>query len=172
MTIRGERVCRRFGHEGTGQECSLNYPWRVGGTYRFEAEAAELSGGTGVTLHVTDRSTRERRFIATLRDARRVGVMGQDFGFFVEDFRRSERTCLAQPVRQAAIRRAMAKRGGSWQGLTSGFFAYPGDGMDAGNPGTSHCVNVRVEPANRDRESAAVSCLRRRYWCRMRAKHG
>ena len=39
----------------------------------------------------------------------------------------------------------MAKSGGSWHPLTSGYFGYPATVSDHGNPGTSHCVNVRVE---------------------------
>ncbi|MXY24973.1 MAG: DUF3472 domain-containing protein [Acidobacteria bacterium] len=136
--------CRMFGNEGTGRACELNYPWRTNATYLFEVEAAELRGGTSLTLHVTDQSTGARRFIGTLRDARRIDL-GHDFSFFVEDFRRDAPTCLAQPVRQAAIRNAMARSNGSWHSLTSGFFFHPSSQTDAGNPGTSHCVNIRVE---------------------------
>ena len=136
--------CRTFGNEGTGKACELSYSWRVGSTYRFEVEWAELRGGTEVTLHVTDLSAGERRFIGTLRDARPID-RGRDIAWFVEDFRRNAPTCLEQPVRQAAFQRALAKSGGSWHPLTSGYFGYPANIRDMGNPGTSSCVNVRVE---------------------------
>ena len=46
-----------------------------------------------MTLHVTDLSAGERRFIGTLRDARLIDK-GKDFAWFVEDFRRHAPTCL------------------------------------------------------------------------------
>ena len=49
---------------------------------------------------------------------RRGGAELRGFAMFVEDFSRDAPTCLAQSVRSAAIRRAMARIGNSWQPLT------------------------------------------------------
>ena len=129
--------CRRFGNEGTGQACEMNYPWRVGGTYRFEVTEEDLNGGSAMTLHVTDLAADRRRFIGTLRYAARANL--RSFATFVEDFRRRAPTCLAQNVRRAAIRRAMARVGDSWQSVTHGVLTP--DPADLSNPGTPPCAN-------------------------------
>lgn len=136
---RGKDVlCRSFGGEGTGQACELNYPWSVGATYRFEVTEEELDGGSAMTLHVTDLATDERRFVGTLRFGTRASLTS--FGMFVEDFVNSAPTCLSQPVRSAAIRRAMVQIDGVWQPITSGYLGRHRE--DAGNPGTPPCANV------------------------------
>lgn len=138
---RGDGVeCRRFGGEGTGQACELNYPWTVGGTYRFEVTEAPLNGGSALTLHVTDLAIGERSFVGTLRYAAMAELHW--FETFVEDFWRDARHCLAQPVRGAAIRRAMARFDGAWQPLRRGILNRHEE--DAANPGTPPCANLAV----------------------------
>lgn len=138
---RGEGViCRTFGGEGTGQACELNYPWRVGSTYRFEVTEEDLNGGSAMTLHVTDLSTGGRQFVGTLRYATRANL--RSFAMFVEDFRRQASTCLAQSVRSAAIRRTMARIGDSWQSITRGTMGRYEE--DTGNPGTPPCANRAI----------------------------
>ena len=135
---RGEGlICRKFGNEGTGQACELNYPWRVDGTYRFEVTEAELNGGSVMTLHVTDLAANRRRFVGALRYGRRADLTSAYM--FVEDFLRRAPTCLAQPVRSAAIRRALARIGNSWQPIHRGTLTHY---EDFGNPGTPPCANV------------------------------
>ena len=120
VVARGDDVvCSRFGGEGSGRKCELNYPWRAGNTYRFEVTEEALNGASLLTLHVTDLATRRRRFIGTLGYAGRADLHG--FAMFVEDFRRRAPTCLAQEVRSAAIRRAMARIGGAWQPISPKF---------------------------------------------------
>ena len=130
-------VCRSFTGEGTGQACALNYPWRVGATYRFEVTERDLNGGSAMTLHVTDLTTGQRRFVGTLRYAIRANL--GSFNMFVEDFRRQAPTCLLQPVRSAAIRRAMWRTATSWQRIANGTLA---PSLDAANPGTPPCANL------------------------------
>ena len=138
---RGEGVeCRLFGGEGTGQACELNYPWSVGGTYRFELTEERLNGGSALSLHVTELATGERRFVGTLRYAAIADL--RYVAMFVEDFWRQARHCLAQAVRGAAIRRAMARVDGSWQPLGMGLLTRHRE--DAGNPGTPPCANLAV----------------------------
>ena len=136
---RGEGViCRTFGNEGTGQSCELNYPWRVGATYRFEVTEEELNGGSVLTLHVTDVAADRRKFVGSLRYGRRANLTWMRT--FVEDFLRRAPTCLAQPVRSAAIRRVLARIGDSWQPITKAvLIPHP---EDAGNPGAPPCANL------------------------------
>ena len=100
-------VCHRFGHEGNGIQCSVEYPWSVGQTYRFEITEVLSGGNSHVSLRVTDLATGDERFIGTLS---RPGAMA-DSGLtvFNEDFRRTAPTCLDQPVRAVAFRRAMVR---------------------------------------------------------------
>ena len=138
---RGEGViCTTFGSEGTGQNCELNYPWRVGATYRFEVTEKELNGGSLLTLHVTDLAADRRRFVGALRYGRRANLTWMLT--FVEDFLRKSPTCLAQPVRSAAIRRVLARIGDSWQPITTATLVPQPE--DAHNPGTPPCANLAV----------------------------
>ena len=135
----GEGVlCTPFGGEGTGRKCELEYPWSVGTAYRFEVTEADMDGGSAMTLHVTDLAAGERRFVGTLRYARRARMTS--FAMFVEDFWMADRHCLAREVRSAAIRRAMALIDGSWQPLTEGRLAPHTE--DSQNPGTPPCANL------------------------------
>ena len=143
---RGEGViCSPFGGEGTGQKCELNYQWRVGDSYRFEVTEEDLDGGSLLTLHVTDLASNQRTFVGAIRYGRRANLSWMNM--FVEDFVRTAPTCLAQPVRSAAIRGAMALIDGSWQPVTSGTLSPHAE--DAANPGTPACANV----ATRDHAS-------------------
>ena len=137
---RGEgAVCSSFGGEGTGQKCEFDYPWDVGGTYRFEATWEERDGGIAVTGFVTELATMKRRFLGTLwgsQPLRRAGAAA-----FVEDFRRTAPTCLAQEVRSAAFRRARVRTtGGGWRPVRTGRLTR--DPEDFRNPGTPPCANV------------------------------
>ncbi len=130
--------CDPFGGEGTGQKCRMDYPWIVGNTYRFEVTEKELSGGSAMTLHVTDVGAGERRFIGTLRYGARAAM--RSFAMFVEDFKRDAPTCLDQDVRSAAFRRAMARIGDDWQPLSRATLAPHRE--DAANLGTPACANL------------------------------
>ena len=131
-------ICSTFGGKGTGQKCELNYPWRIGSTYRFEVTEEDDGGGSALTMHVTDLAVGRRRFVATLRSATRADLSW--VGMFVEDFWNRGRTCLAQEVRSAAIWRAMAQVDGTWRPVTRGFLHRHEE--DAGNPGTPPCANL------------------------------
>jgi hypothetical protein len=139
LVERGEGVvCRTFGGEGTGQACELDYPWSVGSTYRFEVTEQDMNGGSAMTLHVTDLATSQRRFVGTLRFARRARM--NSFHMFVEDFWTRAEHCLAREVRSAAIRRAMILIDGEWQPVTVGHLGKAS--TDSSNPGTPGCANV------------------------------
>lgn len=137
----GEGVeCRRFGGEGTGVACELNYPWLAGNTYRFEVTEAPLDGGSAFTLHVTDLDIGERRFVGTLRDAQTADL--RRFAMFVEDFWNVASHCLVQDVRSAAIRRARMRVDGAWQPIRQGLVSR--GSTDPANPGSPPCANLAV----------------------------
>ncbi|MCY3764480.1 MAG: DUF3472 domain-containing protein [Gemmatimonadetes bacterium] len=134
-------VCGTFGGEGTGVKCRLDYRWTVESTYRFEITEVEMNGGSAITLHVTDLATESRRFVGTLRFARRAQM--RSFGMFVEDFIVRAQHCLAREVRSVAFRRPRAWLDGDWVALyvmTRGTLS--GWTNDAWNPGTPRCANV------------------------------
>ena len=129
-------ICTPFGHQGTGQQCELEYPWQVGTTYRFEVTEEEVDGRTAMTLHITNVATGQRRFVGTLHYGIRANLSW--FAMFVEDFLHPAPTCIAQEVRSAAIRRAMVRIDGSWRPITRGLFERV---EDIQNPGTPPCAN-------------------------------
>ena len=136
---RGEgAVCSSFGDEGTGQRCTFNYPWSVGETYRFEATWEEMDGGVAITSHVTELATMKRRFLGVLRGSQPLRTATA--AAFVEGFRQTAPTCLAQEVRSAAFRRARARTtDGGWHPIRSGLLTRRSE--DARNPGTPPCAN-------------------------------
>ena len=139
-------TCDRFGHEGHGVQCRMEYPWVVGQTYRFEVTEELEDGMSVIALQVTDlASGGEPRYIGKLRAGVNVGL---DFMVpFVEDFRRAAPTCLDQEVRSAAFRRArMRAANGAWSPVVAGVLEAV---KDDGNPGTPACANfdVREHPA-------------------------
>ena len=130
--------CRSFGGEGTGVACEAEYPWVVGGTYRFEMTEEISNGVSVISLQVTDLESGVSRYIGTLRFGRKANLTG--VGVFVEDFDRLRPTCLEQPVRSAAFHRAMARTAnGGWIPLVSATLRPHAE--DAGNPGTPACAN-------------------------------
>ena len=136
-------LCTPFGGEGTGINCEMHYPWNVGSTYRFEVTEEEMNGGSAITLHVTDLASGHRRFVGTIRFARRATF--NSFGMFVEDFTVKAPHCLARQVRSAAIRRPRAWIDGEWVALpemSQGSLGIRPD--DPWNPGTPGCANYAV----------------------------
>ena len=136
-------LCWTFGGEGTGVACALNYPWTVGSTYRFEVTEEEMNGGSAMTLYVTDLAAGSRRYVGTIRFARRANMTG--FGTFVEDFVQRAEHCLAREVRSAAIRRPRVWLDGEWvavEDMTRGHLRRWF--VDPWNPGTPGCANLAV----------------------------
>ena len=139
----GEGVeCRAFGGEGTGVACEAEHPWAVGETFRFVVTEEVEEGVSQFSLTVTDVDTGERRYIGKLGYGRKANVTR--FGVFVEDFDRSRPTCLDQPVRSAAFRRAMARTTSGWVPLPS--IRLEPHREDASNPGTPACANFDARP--------------------------
>lgn len=136
-------VCRTFGGEGTGVACELNYPWVVGATYRFEVTEEAENGGSAMTLWVTDLAAGSRRYVGTIRFARRANLTS--FYMFVEDFVQRAEHCLARKVRSAAIRRPRALIDGAWVALDEMARGRVSKWTeDPWNPGTPGCANLAV----------------------------
>ena len=139
----GEGVdCRDFGNEGTGVACEAEHPWAVGETFRFVVTEEVEQGASVMSLTVTDVETGEQRYIGTLKYGRKADMTR--FGVFVEDFNRSRPTCLDQPVRSAAFRRAMARTTTGWVPLPT--IRLEPHREDASNPGTPACANFDARP--------------------------
>ncbi len=134
--------CLRFDHEQSGVKCELEYPWSAGQTYRFELTRETEGRANLFTLRVTDLDAGgDGRFIATLRTFR--GHFIDYFTSFVEDFARDQPTCLDQPLRRAAFRRARVRDvGRRWSPVRDGELFLSLE--DAANPGTPACANADV----------------------------
>lgn len=140
ITKSDDVMCRTFGNEGTGVACELDYPWSIGSTYRFEITEEEMQGGSAMTLHVTDLDTEIRRFVGTIRFARRARM--NRFVMFVEDFIQRARHCLEREVRSVAIRHPRSLIDGTWVALNEGRLRKWLE--DPWNPGTPGCANLTV----------------------------
>ena len=86
---------------------------------------------------MTDIGADKRRFVATLWFARRTKLTY--FGMFVEDFLMPAEHCLAQDVRSAAIKKAMARIEDKWKSLSEAVLGR--HSQDSKNPGTPACAN-------------------------------
>ena len=133
--------CARFGHEGTGVQCRAEYPWVVGGTYRFQMTEEIEEGVSEFALEVTDLGSGVSRYIGKLRFGRKSRL--DNMVFFVEDFDRTAPNCLDQAVMSAAFRRAMARTAdGRWVPIVDGLIELWDE--DRLNPGTPPCANFDV----------------------------
>ena len=139
----GEGVeCRDFGGEGTGVACEAEHPWAIGETFRFVVTEEVEQAISLISLTVTNVDSGERRYIGRLRFGKRANMTR--FGVFVEDFDRSRPTCLDQPVRSVAFRRALARTATGWGPLPT--IRLEPHREDASNLGTPPCANFDARP--------------------------
>ena len=130
--------CVGFAHERSGVKCEAEFPWSVGDTFRFQLTEELVDGVSDLSLEVTNLANGERRYIGTIRYGQKAQL--KRMGLFVEDFERSAASCLDQPVRAAAYRRAMFRNSdGTWVPVVDAFLAPHTE--DAANPGTPPCWN-------------------------------
>ena len=134
--------CRDFGGEGTGKKCEAEHPWAVGETFRFVVTEEVEAGVSLFSLTVTNVETGEARHIGKLRFGKKANLTR--FAVFVEDFDRNRPTCLDQPVRSAAFRRAMARTAAGWVSLPA--VRLEPHREDASNPETPPCANFDARP--------------------------
>lgn len=100
----GISACTTFGGEGTGIKCEAAYKPKVGATYRFELEvAAAPDGKQDYSMFFTDPLDGRRKKLGTLR---LPTVLPQSGAYgFVEDWARTAKSCLGNPVRAATYGR-------------------------------------------------------------------
>ena len=114
----GVRI-KRFGGEGTGGQCMLDWPWEIGQTNRFLVRASSASGKTAFAGFIFDPKKLAWRHLVTFR---RPGIGGlRGLYSFVEDFRRDGRS--VSDVRRAAFRNGWIETNDSgWQALSRARF--------------------------------------------------
>lgn len=59
----GDASCNHFGHEGSGVQCWINYPWKEGVTYRLKLEKTKPNGWTA---SIINSRTGEKQTVATI----------------------------------------------------------------------------------------------------------
>lgn len=121
----GVRI-KRFGGEGTGGQCMLDFPWAIGETVRFlvRAELHEapgiVGGKTAYSGWIFDPTQKAWRHLVTFR-TRNAGKWLRGLYSFVEDFRRDTKS--ADDVRRAQFGNAWMKpRAGEWAAATQAKF--------------------------------------------------
>lgn len=85
----GVRI-RRFGGEGTGGQCMLDWPWEIGRTNRFLVRAHSAAGKTAFAGYLFDPTKQAWQHLVTFRRRGEGGLRG--LNSFVEDFRRDGRS--------------------------------------------------------------------------------
>ncbi len=135
----GEGVnCVGFANEGSGVNCEAEFPWSVGDTFRFQLTEVLVDGASELSLEVTNLGTGEHRYVGTIRYGQKANLYY--LGMFVEDFERTAPSCLDQPVRAAAYRRAMRRASdGTWVPVVDANLQP--HAQDHSNPGTPPCAN-------------------------------
>lgn len=86
----GVRI-KRFGGEGTGGQCMMDFPWAVGETHRFLVRAEAHGSKTAYSGWLYDQARQEWRHLVTFR-TRTQGKLLRGLYSFVEDFRRDGRS--------------------------------------------------------------------------------
>jgi hypothetical protein len=121
MLHEGEGVrIKRFGGEGTGGQCLLDFPWTAGETHRFFVRAEAQGGKTAYSGWLYDPVRGAWRHLVTFR-TRSGGKLLRGLYSFVEDFRRDGRS--VDDLRQARFFGGWVKtKAGEWQPLTSARF--------------------------------------------------
>ncbi|MDP3070508.1 MAG: DUF3472 domain-containing protein, partial [Opitutaceae bacterium] len=121
----GVRI-KRFGGEGTGGQCMVDFPWVVGETVRFFVraelhDAPGIAGGkTAYAGWIYDPQQKAWRHLVTFR-TRNAGKWLRGLYSFVEDFKRDIQS--ADAVRRAQFGNAWMKpRAGAWQAVTQAKF--------------------------------------------------
>lgn len=122
----GVRI-KRFGGEGTGGQCMVDFPWAVGDTVRFlvRAELHDVDGvkggKTAYSGWLFDPRAKAWRHLVTFR-TRNDGKRLRGLYSFVEDFRRDTKS--ADEVRRARFFNGWVKPAvaGDWQAMTQAKF--------------------------------------------------
>jgi hypothetical protein len=115
----GVRI-KRFGGEGTGGQCMVDFPWKVGETHRFLVRAEAHGTKTAYSGWLYDPARREWRHLVTFR-TRNQGKLLRGLYSFVEDFRRDGRS--VEDGRRARFGGGWVKTAaGEWRPLATARF--------------------------------------------------
>ncbi len=123
----GTRI-KRFGGEGTGGQCMMDWPWQIGATNRFLVRSASADGKTAFAGYIFDAEKHSWRHLVTFR-RRGSGAMSGLYSF-VEDFRRDVRS--VKDTRRARFQNAwVTDKHAQWQPLKSARFTASGAEWEA-----------------------------------------
>ena len=124
----GTRI-KRFGGEGTGGQCMIDFPWELGEPVRFLVRAelhagagSEAGGKTAYSGWLFDPRAKEWRHLVTFR-TRNTGKLLRGLYSFVEDFRRDGKS--VGEARRASFGGGWIKAAGAgevWRPLTAAKF--------------------------------------------------
>jgi hypothetical protein len=122
-----EARIKRFGGEGTGGQCMIDWPWELEVPERFLVRATQdvASGKTAYEAQLFDRRAERWRHLATFRT--RTGKQRfHGFYSFVEDFRRDRQS--VQELRRARFGNGWVRRAenGEWIALAAARFTASG----------------------------------------------
>jgi hypothetical protein len=133
----GTRI-KRFGGEGTGGQCMMDFNWKIGETNRFVIHSETTTNGihkTAYTAFIQPSGSSEWKKLATFRvRTKNHGMRG--FYSFVEDFRRDGKSVM--DLRRARFGNGWVRTGGEWKPITKARFTASGaeweskDNIDAG----------------------------------------
>jgi Domain of unknown function (DUF3472) len=131
----GVRI-KRFGGEGTGGQCMIDFPWEIGQANRLMVRATVEGDKTAYAGYLFSPATRKWNHLVTFR-TRTGGLPLRGLYSFVEDFRRDGRSVMDQ--RRARFGHGWVRtRQGAWTPLRRARFTGSGalweakDNIDAG----------------------------------------
>jgi len=111
LLYEGEGVrIKRFGGEGTGGQCMMDFDWKIGATNRFQVQATHTNGKTAYAGYLWIPNQQRWKHLVTFR-TRTGDKPFNGFYSFIEDFRRDFRS--ARETRSARF-------GDGWVKTTEG----------------------------------------------------
>lgn len=102
--------CAFFGHEGSGVQCWIDYPWQQRTTYRIRVVAEDVGHWAA---YITDTASGSRRKVATIQVPQTWGGIYATASF-VEDYAQGadqRDSCAAVPPTSAVFHRPSAENG-------------------------------------------------------------
>jgi hypothetical protein len=124
----GVRI-KRFGGEGTGGQCMMDLPWKVGQTYRFAVRAEVRAEKTAYAGYLFMPKEKQWKHLVTFR-TRTGGSPLRGLHSFIEDFRRDGKS--VQDVRRARFGNGWVQATtGEWKALEKARFTASGAAWEA-----------------------------------------
>jgi hypothetical protein len=124
----GVRI-KRFGGEGTGGQCMMDFDWRIGQTNRFLVQSVVQSNKTAYAGFLYLPASKEWKHLVTFR-TRSGGRPLQGLYSFVEDFRRDSKS--VHDLRRALFGNGWIKTtSGKWEPIKQARFTASGAAWEA-----------------------------------------